>query len=109
MEKIENKKENIEKKKIECTDVKCPFHGNLKIRGRYFTGKVKKVFPKRIVVEIERFIKNTKYERFSKSKSRFHAYLPECVKNQINVGDTVTVGETRQLSKIINFVFIKKL
>lgn len=92
-----------------CNDEKCPIHGSISIRGKYFTGVVSKVFAKRIVIDFERIVRNEKYERFSKLKTRIHAYLPGCMKSQIKIGDWVKVGETRRISKIIHFVLIEKI
>ncbi len=104
-------KEKIEKKEIDsssCSDIKCPFHGSLKVRGRKFQGVVKKKFPKRVVVEFERTIFFRKYERYYKKKTRIHARLPDCLKNEIKIGDYVEIQECRPLSKLIHHVVIKK-
>ncbi len=104
--------EKIEKQKKEngsCSDVKCPFHGNLKVRGRKFKGYVTKKFPKRIVVEFERVVPVKKYERYKKEKTKLHARLPDCKKEKVKVGDYVQIGECRPLSKLIHFVYLKKV
>ena len=98
-----------EKNKIECNDPKCPFHGNLKLRGRTFIGKVIKKFPKRISIEFERTIFIRKYERYAKTKTRLHARLPDCLVNEINIGDYAKIKECRPLSKIIHFAVIAKV
>jgi small subunit ribosomal protein S17 len=100
---------NENKKITNCNDPKCPFHGTLSVRGRVFRGTVTKKFPKRVVVEFERTVYIRKYERYAKSKTKIHARLPECLANEINVGDYIEVHECRQLSKIIAFVVIKKI
>ncbi len=92
-----------------CSDKDCPVHGNLKSRGQIFRGKVIKKFHKRIVIEFERMIYIRKYERYTKSKTKIHARLPTCMEKQVNVGDLVEVKECRPLSKIIHFVFVKKI
>ena len=104
----EESKESKEKK-VECKDKKCPFHGKLKVRGKLFEGTVKKIVQNRAVVEFERLIYYRKYERYAKAKTRLHAYIPECLRKEINVSDKVVVGECRPLSKIIHFVVLKKL
>ena len=93
----------------ECADRDCPTHGNLKIRGRTFEGKVTSKFPKRIAIEFERMVYVRKYERYSKSKTKIHARLPVCMEKGISVGDFVKVQECRPLSKIIHFVVVKKI
>jgi len=92
-----------------CYDKDCPIHGNLKVRGQIFKGKVIKKFHKRIVIEFERMIYVKKYERYAKSKTKIHARLPICMEKQVKVGDLVKVQECRPLSKIIHFVFIEKI
>ena len=92
-----------------CTDPKCPFHGGLKTRGRIFRGVVISKFPKRIAIEFERTVFVPKYERFSKSKTKLHAHLSDCLANEVQVGDFIEIQECRQLSKIISFVVMKKL
>ena len=92
-----------------CQDRDCPFHGKLKTRGRTFEGRVKKKFPRRVTIEFERMTYIRKYERYAKSKTKIHARLPDCLKDEINLGDIVLVKECRPLSKIIHFVVIKKI
>jgi len=97
------------KNKLECKDKKCNVHGGLKTHGRIFEGKVIKKFPKRITIEFERMIYIRKYERYTKTKTKIHARLPDCISEEVNVGDLVRVRECRPLSKIIHFIFIKKI
>lgn len=92
-----------------CADKQCPFHGGLKIRGRQFRGYVVRKFPRRIAIEFERVIYIRKYERYAKKKTRLHARLPSCKENEVNLGDYVLVGECRPLSKLIHFVYIRKV
>lgn len=93
----------------ECKDETCPVHGSLRVRGRFFKGYVIKKFPRRIVIEFERTIKVQKYERFAKKKTKLHARLPLCKENEVQIGDYVEIGECRQLSKIIHFVYLGKV
>jgi len=102
-------KEKTGKENISCADVKCPFHGKLKTRGRTFEGKVTKKFPKRITIELERMVYVRKYERYSKSRIKLHARLPDCLEKEINIGDLIKIQECRPLSKIIHFVVIEKI
>lgn len=92
-----------------CDGRDCPFHGNLKARGKTFEGIVVKKLPKRLAIEFERMNYVKKYERYSRSKTKIHARLPKCLENQISVGDVILVQECRPLSKIIHFVAIKKI
>ncbi|MDP1695359.1 MAG: 30S ribosomal protein S17 [archaeon] len=82
---------------------------NVGTRGRTFEGFVTKKFPKRVVVEFERKVYVKKYERFYKKITRLHARLPDSMANDINVGDHIQIRECRPLSKIINFMVIKKV
>lgn len=105
-----NQENNMDKtEKITCNDVKCPFHGELSLRGRRFRGTVIRKFPKRITIEFERTIYVRKYERYAKSKTKLHARLPDCLEKEVNIGDYVEISECRPLSKIISFVVIKKI
>tara|TARA_Y100000310_G_C20472724_1_gene710874 strand:- start:557 stop:922 length:366 start_codon:yes stop_codon:yes gene_type:complete len=104
------KTEKIKKKnKDSCADRDCPTHGRLKVRGRHFKGEVIKKHPRRITIEFERTIYIRKFERYMKKKTKIHARLPDCLKEEINVGDYIEIGECRPLSKIIHFVVIKKI
>jgi small subunit ribosomal protein S17 len=96
-------------KQTNCKDKDCPFHGRLKARGRIFEGRVIKKFPRRVVIEFERMIYVSKYERYKKSKTKLHARLPNCLENQIGLNDLIQIQECRPLSKIIHFVVIKKI
>jgi small subunit ribosomal protein S17 len=112
------KKEKSEKKISEkeekaagagCKDKDCPVHGNLRMRGRNFEGKVIRKFPKRIVIEFERTVYIRKYERYQKSRTKIHARLPDCMNDKVSIGDWVRVRECRPLSKIIHFVVTEKI
>ncbi len=112
---MKTKKETTERRNkniagaVICKDKDCHIHGNLKIRGRIFKGKVIKKFHKRIVIEFERMIYVRKYERYKKSKTKIHARLPVCMEKEINIGDLIKIQECRPLSKIIHFVVIEKI
>jgi len=51
---------------------------------------------KSIVVSVERRVQHPRYEKFVKKTSRFIAHDE---KNACNVGDTVSIMETRPISK----------
>ena len=105
--KIEKREEKIAG--ASCEERDCHIHGNLKVRGRFFEGKVIKKFHKRITIEFERMVYVKKYERYSKSKTKIHARLPMCMEKEIQIGDLIKVQECRPLSKIIHFVVIGKV
>jgi len=96
------------KQPVEC-ERRCPWHGDVSVRGRHFKGFVKKIFGQRAVVEWSRVIYYPKYERFAKGKSKVHAHIPKCITNNIKVGDYVEIGECRPLSKIIHFIVLGKV
>jgi|SRR3989344_1910237 len=110
MEKKERKQNEVAKTAgAICKDIDCHEHGNLKVRGKMFEGTIIKKFPRRITIEFERMVYVRKYERYSKSKTKIHARLPDCMKENVNVGDYVKVQECRPLSKIIHFAVIQKI
>lgn len=89
-----------------CEDVRCPWHGNLSIRGNVFEGVVRSSKPsKTVVVEFhhDKFIK--KYERYERRKSRINAYNPTCLKAK--EGDRVVIAECRPLAKTKNFTVVE--
>src|SRR3990167_5233940 len=94
--KQEAKKESSHSEK--CEDRNCHIHGNLKVRGRIFEGRITKKFHKRVVIEFERMIYVRKYERYAKSKTKIHAHLPTCMESKIQIGDLIRVQECRPLS-----------
>ena len=95
------------KENTEC-EIKCPWHGNLSIRGRHFKGFIKKIIGQRAVIEWERVVFYPKYERYSRIRSKAHAHIPKCLTKEIKVGDYVEIGECRRLSKINHFVVLEK-
>ncbi len=105
------KKENTEQKmeKKECRDRDCHIHGGLKTRGRTFKGNVVSKNQRRIAIEFERMKYIKKYERYTKIKIKMHARLPDCMEDDVNIGDLVKIQECRPLSKIVHFVVLEKL
>lgn len=96
----------VESPKKECNDKKCPFHGEIKVRGRTFVGKIlKKDTNKTAVVEWKRLVKLSKYERFEDKRSKVSAHNPLCIDAQ--KGDSVLIVETRPLSKTKKFVIVQ--
>ena len=92
----------------ECSDKKCPFHGDIKLRGRTFTGVVlAKDAHRTATIEWSYPVLVPKYERNEIRRTKIHVHNPECV--DANIGDIVKVSETRPLSKTKNFVIIKNL
>jgi small subunit ribosomal protein S17 len=93
---------------VECKDPKCPFHGNLKIRGQILTGVVKS---SRMIssATVERIYKRDlkKYERKETRISRYHVHVPGCIK--VSPGDRVRIAECRKLAKTISYVVVEKI
>ena len=99
---------NVKAPKETCTDNKCPFHGNLKLRGRTFTGIVlAKDTHRTATIEWNYPILVPKYERSETRRTKIHVHNPSCI--DVNIGDVVRVSETRPLSKTKNFVIIENL
>lgn len=95
---------NIPKNK--CSDLHCPFHNNLKTRGRIFIGKViKKDLHKSATINWERLIYVRKYERYEKKRTRLRVHNPPCVNAKVN--DFVKVMECRPISKSKKFVILE--
>ena len=103
------KKKTEKEVKVVCKDRLCPKHGDkkLKMRGRTFQGEVVKKLPGRVTIAFERMLKLPKYERFEKRRTKIHARLPDCMKDDVAVGDLIEIAETRPISKMIHFVVSK--
>jgi small subunit ribosomal protein S17 len=75
-------------------------------RGRKFTGKVSSAKMSRtVIIVLERRIYNTKYERYHKRSTRIKAHVPAGM--EVTEGDTVSVQETRPISKTKHFIITK--
>eukprot|EP00741_Cyanophora_paradoxa_P002107 tig00000551_g2043.t1 len=87
-------------------DKKCPFTGNVSIRGRILQGVVQSTKMKRTLVvrrDYMHFI--PKYNRYEKRHKNFPAHCsPAFI---VNPGDTVIVGQCRPLSKTVRFNVLK--
>ncbi|KAI0984846.1 hypothetical protein GJ496_001562 [Pomphorhynchus laevis] len=88
-------------------DKKCPFTGNVHIRGRILTGVIIKMKMTRTVVirrDYLHFVR--KYNRFEKRHKNMSVHLSPCFRD-VKVGDVVTVGECRPLCKTVRFNVLK--
>ena len=93
---------------VKCNDKKCPFHGNVKIRGVTLVGKVVSAkMQKSVIVEREYLHYIPKYERYERRRSRIPAHNPPCI--NAKEGDIVKIAECRPLSKTKHFVVIEIL
>jgi len=88
-------------------DKKCPWTGDVSIRGRVLRGIVVSAGRMKRTVVIRRdylhYIK--KYRRFEKRHSNISAHCSPAI--ELKEGDTVTVGECRPLSKTVRFNVLK--
>ena len=111
MTEEKTKKQKEVKKKAKPAEAKAEVSTEKRIgtRGKVFQGIVIRKFPKRIVIEFERMIYVRKYERYTKTKTKIHARLPESMEKTVNIGDLIKVQECRPLSKIIHFIVIEKI
>ncbi|MEK6938882.1 MAG: 30S ribosomal protein S17 [Nanoarchaeota archaeon] len=90
----------------ECTDKKCPFHGEINVKREFFTGKVvKKDINHSATIEWFRPNYVHKYERYELKRSRLRVHNPACLNAEI--GQEVLVAKTRPLSKTKNHVVIQ--
>jgi small subunit ribosomal protein S17 len=89
----------------ECTDAKCPFHGQISVKKELFKGKVvKKDINGSATIEWFRPYFVPKYERYEVRRSRMRVHNPQCVDAQI--GQEVTVARSRPLSKTKNHIIL---
>merc|ERR1712126_648919 len=85
----------------------CPFTGNVFIRGRILTGIVVKMKMINTIVIRRDFLHYIKkYNRFEKRHKNKSVHLSPCFRD-VQVGDTLTVGECRPLSKTVKFNTLK--
>ncbi|KAI9503251.1 40S ribosomal protein S11-B [Coemansia spiralis] len=88
-------------------DKKCPFTGNVSIRGRILTGVVHSTGMKRTVIVRRQYLHYIpKYQRYEKRHKNIAAHLSPAFIG-VREGDIVTVGQCRPLSKTIRFNVIK--
>jgi small subunit ribosomal protein S11e len=76
-------------------DKKCPFTGNVSIRGRILTGTIMSTKMKRTIIirrEYLHYVK--KYNRYEKRHKNLSAHLSPCFIGVEN-GDVATVGQCR--------------
>jgi len=94
----------------ECNDKDCPFHGQTRIRGKITQGVVVNKKSRNTVIIRQDYVKFVKkYQRYERRNSRLACHLPECLNDDIEVGDLVRVGESRKLSKTKAFIVLDKL
>lgn len=57
-----------------------------------------------VVVQVERFVKHPRYGKYIQRRKRFQAHDPG---NTVEIGDKVSIKETRPISKRKSFVVIR--
>lgn len=83
-------------------DKKCPFTGDVSIRGRILTGIVHSAKMQRTIVIRRDYLHYVKkYARYEKRHSNLSAHVSPCFR--VREGDTVVVGQCRPLSKTVRF------
>ena len=74
-------------------------------KGRIFQGVVVKAAMKdTTTVQVERYVKHPKYKKYLRKTKKYLVHDPG---NTAVVGDTVTIRETRPISKHKHFVLVK--
>eukprot|EP00922_Rhytidocystis_sp_ex-Travisia-forbesii_P008215 GHVS01012106.1.p1 GENE.GHVS01012106.1~~GHVS01012106.1.p1 ORF type:complete len:173 (+),score=17.88 GHVS01012106.1:66-584(+) len=87
-------------------DKKCPFTGNVAIRGRIIKGMVISTKMKRTIVVRRNYLHYyKKYNRFEKRHTNVSVHCSPCF--DIKEGDIVTCGQCRPLSKTVRFNVLK--
>merc|ERR1712079_965358 len=94
---------------IEATyiDKKCPFTGNVSIRGKILTGIVASMKMKRTIIIRRDYLHYfKKYNRFEKRHKNLACHLSPAFRD-VALGDLVTAGQCRPLSKTVRFNVLK--
>jgi len=94
----------------ECNDESCPFHGETRIRGKITQGIIVSMKSKNTVIikrDYVQFVR--KYQRYERRNTRLACHLPECLIQEIEIGDLVRVGESRKISKTKAFIVLGKI
>lgn len=94
----------------ECQDQSCPYHGTTRIRGKITQGIIVSKKSKNTVIikrDYVQFVR--KYQRYERRNSRLPCHLPSCLRNEINIGDLVRIGESRKISKTKAFILLDKI
>jgi len=92
----------------DCTDGKCPFHGEILVKRELLKGKViKKDVSRSATIEWFRPFFVKKYERYEVRRYRLRTHNPSCINAAI--GDEVLVAKTRPLSKTKHHIILQVL
>lgn len=89
-----------------CDDSNCIYHGDVSARGKSFEGVViSDSMDKTVTVEWDNLVKDPKFNRYFKTRSKVAAHNSDCIKAK--KGDKVMIVETRPLSKTKHFAVLK--
>ena len=84
-------------------DKKCPFTGNVSIRGRILKAIVISTKMKRTIIVRRDYLQYvSKYRRFEKRHRNMAAHCSPAFIN-VSEGDVVTIGQCRPLAKTVKF------
>lgn len=87
-------------------DKNCPFNGEISVRGKMFEGiVVSALMSKTVKVEWETMVKDSKYNRYLKKKTKVAAHNSDAISAKL--GDKVLIASCRPLSKTKKFVVVK--
>ena len=93
---------------MECKDIHCPTHGNVRLHGRTFTGIVINAkMQATATIEWHKKKYVPKYERYETKRARIKAHNPPCI--DAKPGDIVQIVECRPISRTKHFVVTKIL
>ncbi|XP_059300275.1 small ribosomal subunit protein uS17 isoform X1 [Lycium ferocissimum] len=87
-------------------DKKCPFTGNVSIRGRILAGTCHSAKMNRTIIVRRNYLHYVKkYQRYEKRHSNIPAHISPCFR--VKEGDHVIIGQCRPLSKTVRFNVLK--
>ncbi|RAL48402.1 hypothetical protein DM860_005826 [Cuscuta australis] len=87
-------------------DKKCPFTGNVSIRGRIIAGTCHSAKMNRTIIVRRNYLHFVKkYQRYEKRHSNIAAHISPCFR--VKEGDHVIIGQCRPLSKTVRFNVLK--
>ncbi|BBG95551.1 ribosomal protein S11-beta [Prunus dulcis] len=87
-------------------DKKCPFTGNVSIRGRILSGTCHSAKMSRTIIVRRNYLHYIKkYQRYEKRHSNIPAHVSPCFR--VKEGDYVIIGQCRPLSKTVRFNVLK--
>ncbi len=97
---------DVDGPKETCESRDCPFHGNLKVRGKTFSGQIVSLKAQNTAVIERHYLKFIpKYERYERRKKKISAHKPDCLR--LKKGDRVRIAECRPISKTKRHVVVK--